>query len=213
MNFTEQTPQNSTFAKLLAGCIIAAVMVLFGVLSSCKSNEKRQAKMYGKFDKLKRKADSDSVLKVVPSKWSLDNFPLTVGKGKTVYIPGRKIPVPVHDTEYVQIDCDSAIKALGAGNGKVKIKPRDSIRVDTFYRVDSIIDPRPQALCNAEIKRLQTEISNQQVLTQKAIDKAQIAKDKLQNRTNKMWWSIGLNIWWLLLIIIFILRKFGILKV
>jgi len=191
MNFTEQTPQNSTFAKLLAGCIIAVVMVLFGVLSSCKSIEKKQSAIFNQLEKVDRKAQKDSVTKHIPAKWSLFKFPVKVGIGKTVYLPGKKIPVPVHDTEYIQVDCDSAIKALGIGKGKVKIKPRDSIRVDTFYRVDTLIDPRPQALCNAEIKRLQTEISNQQVLTQKAIDKAQNAQNKLSKRTGIMWWLIA----------------------
>ena len=204
MTFTEHNhPNNRNFGLILLSVILTIAVGAIVALSSCKSTEKRQAKLYGKFDKLKRKADADSVLKVVPSKWSLDNFPVTVGKGKTVYIPGRKIPVPIHDTEYVQIDCDSAIKALGVGKGKVSIKPRDSVRVDTFYRVDSVIDNRPQALCNAEIRRLQTELSNQQVLTQKAIDKAETAQNKLNKRTGVMWWLIAA----LVLFILWTFRK------
>ena len=204
MTFTEHNhPNNRNFGLILLSVILTITVGAIVALSSCKSTEKRQAKLYGKFDKLKRKADADSVLKVVPSKWSLDNFPVTVGKGKTVYIPGRKIPVPIHDTEYVQIDCDSAIKALGVGKGKVSIKPRDSVRVDTFYRVDSVIDNRPQALCNAEIRRLQTELSNQQVLTQKAIDKAETAQNKLNKRTGVMWWLIAA----LVLFILWTFRK------
>ena len=209
MKFVQDPPQNKTFRNIVLLVVFILLILALGLFGGCKSAEKRQAKLFSKFDKLKRKADADSVLKPVPPKWSLDNFPLTISKGKTVYLPGKKIPVPVHDTEYIQIDCDSAIKALGVGNGKVKIKPRDSIRVDTFYRVDSIVDPRPQALCNAEIKRLQTELSNQQALTQKAIDKAEIAQEKLNKRTGIMWWLIAVV---LLLILWTFRRMFGIIR-
>lgn len=185
MTFTDNNhPNNKLFAALLLGCILFTVAALITVLSGCKSAEKRQAKLYGKFDKLKRKADADSVLKIVPSKWSLDNFPVTVGKGKTVYIPGRKIPVPVHDTEYVQIDCDSAIKALGVGNGKVKIKPRDSVRVDTIKVTDTIIDNRPLSQLQYDLRQL-----NDKLIQSKASE--QTAKDKLNKRTGIMWWLIA----------------------
>jgi hypothetical protein len=88
MTFTDHNhPNDKVFAALLLGCILCIAAFFILLSSSCKSTEKKQAKLYGKFDKLKRKADSDSVLKVVPSKWSLNNFPVTVGKGKTVYLP------------------------------------------------------------------------------------------------------------------------------
>lgn len=202
MNFTEQIPKNSTFYKILLVCAFTAAIGVLTVVSSCKSAEKRQAKLYGKFDKLKRKADSDSVLKIVPSKWSLDNFPVTVGKGKTVYIPGRKIPVPVHDTEYVQIDCDSAIKALGIGKGKVRVKPRDSVRVDTIKVTDTIIDNRPLSQLQTDLRQV-----NDKLIQSKASE--QTAKDKLNKRTGIMWWLIAV----LVVLLLWTFRKlFGFIR-
>jgi len=206
MTFTEHNhPNNRNFGLILLSVILTIAVGAIVALSSCKSTEKRQAKLYGKFDKLKRKADADSVLKVVPSKWSLDNFPVTVGKGKTVYIPGRKIPVPVHDTEYVQIDCDSAIKALGVGNGKVRIKPRDSVRVDTIKVTDTIIDNRP-------LSQLQTDLRALDAKLIQAITKAEIATETKNKQRGKLLWSIGLNLLLILLIIAHLLRRFGILN-
>jgi hypothetical protein len=181
MNFTEQTPQNSTFAKILAGCIIAAAMVLFGVLSGCKSNEKRQAKMYGKFDKLKRKADSDSVLKVVPSKWSLDNFPMKLTGTKTVYLPSKKIIT--HDTVVsVEVKKDTVYLTKTVTKN---IHTTETVQVEKM-----VADPRPQALCNAEIKRLQTEIGEVNAKATQYKANEQTAKDKLSKRTSVMWWLI-----------------------
>jgi len=203
MTFTDNNhPNNKLFAALLFGCIMCIVAALITVLSGCKSAEKRQAKLYGKFDKLKRKADADSALKVVPSKWSLDNFPVTVGKGKTVYIPGRKIPVPVHDTEYVQIDCDSAIKALGIGKGKVRVKPRDSVRVDTIKVTDTIIDNRPLSQLQTDLRQV-----NDKLIQSKASE--QTAKDKLNKRTGIMWWLIAV----LVVLLLWTFRKlFGFIR-
>ena len=206
MTFTEHNqPNDKIYAALLLGCILCIAAFFITVCSSCKSAEKKQAKMYGKFVKLDIKANKDSATKHVPNKWSLDKFPVTIGKGKIVYLPGKKIPVPVHDTEYIQIDCDSAIKALGVGNGKVKIKPRDSIRVDTFYRVDTILDNRPLTQLQHDYRQIDAKLIQAQA-------KEQIAKERLQNRTGKMWWSIGLNLLLLLLIAIFILRRIGIIR-
>ena len=68
MTFTDHNqPNDKVFAALLLGCILC-IAAFFILLSSCKSAEKKQAKLYGKFDKLKRKADADSVLKVVDRK-------------------------------------------------------------------------------------------------------------------------------------------------
>ena len=206
MTFTEHNhPNNRNFGLILLSVILTIAVGAIVALSSCKSTEKRQAKLYGKFDKLKRKADADSVLKIVPSKWSLDNFPVTVGKGKTVYIPGKKIPVPVHDTEYVQIDCDSAIKALGVGKGKVRIKPRDSVRVDTIKVTDTIIDNRP-------LSQLQTDYRALDAKLIQAITKAEIATETKNKQRGKMLWSIGLNLLLIIIIIAYFLRRFGILN-
>lgn len=189
MKFTE-TPQNSKFAFIVSGCILIAFIIILGLFGGCKSAEQKQASIFNQLEKVDRKAQKDSVTKHIPAKWSLFKFPLKIGAGKTVYLPGKKIPIPVHDTEYVQIDCDSAIKSLGIGKGKVKIKPRDSVRVDTFYRVDTLIDPRPQAICNAEIKRLQTKISEVDAKLIQSKANEQNAKDKLSKRTAAMWWLI-----------------------
>jgi hypothetical protein len=196
MKFVQDTPQNSTFSKILTGCIIAVIMVLFGLLSSCKSNEKRQAKMYGKFDKLKRKADSDSVLKVVPSKWSLDNFPVTVGKGKTVYLPSKK--VITHDTvTTINIKKDTTYIT--------KYVTKYSHSVDTLRTTDTILDNRP-------LTQLQTDYRALDAKLIQSITKAEIATETKNKQRGKLLWSIGLNILLILLIIAHYLRRFGILS-
>lgn len=183
-------PNNKTFKNIVLLVVFILLILALGLFGGCKSAEQKQASIFNQLEKVDRKAQKDSVTKHIPAKWSLFKFPLKIGAGKTVYLPGKKIPIPVHDTEYVQIDCDSAIKSLGIGKGKVKIKPRDSVRVDTFYRVDTLIDPRPQAICNAEIKRLQTKISEVDAKLIQSKASEQNAKDKLSKRTAAMWWLI-----------------------
>lgn len=175
MNFTEQIPQNSTFYKILLMCAFTAAIGVLTVVSSCKSTEKRQAKMYGKFDKLKRKADADSVLKVVPSKWSLDNFPVTVGKGKTTFLPGRTITK--HDTI-------TDTKTVKDTVYVTKTITKHHYQTDTFATTDTILDNRP-------LKQLQTEIGQVNAKATQYKANEQIAKDKLQKRTGVMWWLIA----------------------
>ena len=135
MTFTDNNhPNNKLFAALLFGCILLTVAALITVLSGCKSTEKRQAKLYGKFDKLKRKADADSVLKVVPSKWSLDNFPMKITGTKTVYLPSKKIIT--HDTVITtNIKNDTTYIT--------KYVTKYSHSVDTIITTDTIVDNRP----------------------------------------------------------------------
>jgi len=197
MTFTEHNqPNDKVFAALLLGCILCIAAFFITVCSGCKSTEKKQAKMYGKFDKLKRKADADSVLKVVPSKWSLDNFPVKISGKKTVYLPSR--PKITHDTV-------TKISQVNDTIYLTKTITRHSHSVDTLHTTDTILDNRPLTQLQHDYRQIDAKLIQAQ-------GNEQIAKGRLQNRTNKMWWSIGLNIWWLLLIIIFILRKFGLLR-
>jgi uncharacterized membrane protein len=53
-----------------------------------------------------------------------------------------------------------------------------------------VADPRPQALCNAEIKRLQTDYRALDAKLIQAQASEQNAKDKLSKRTGIMWWLI-----------------------
>jgi len=156
-------------------CAFTAAIGVLTVVSSCKSTEKRQAKMYGKFDKLKRKADADSVLKVVPSKWSLDNFPVTVGKGKTTFLPGRTITK--HDTI-------TDTKTVKDTVYVTKTITKHHYQTDTFATTDTILDNRP-------LKQLQTEIGQVNAKATQYKANEQIAKDKLQKRTGVMWWLIA----------------------
>ena len=145
------------------------------MFGGCKSAEKKQAKLYGKFDKLKRKADADSVLKVVPSKWSLDNFPLTISKGKTVYIPSK--PKIIHDTT-------TTTKTVNDTVYVTKYVTKHHYQTDTLITTDTIIDNRP-------ISQLQTDLRqvNDKLIQSKASE--QTAKDKLNKRTGIMWWLIA----------------------
>lgn len=187
MTFTEQTPNNRNFGYILSGVILLLFILALGLFGGCKSAEKRQAKMYGKFDKLKRKSDADSVLKVVPSKWSLDNFPVTVGKGKTTFLPGRTITK--HDTI-------TDTKTINDTLYVTKVITKHHYQTDTLHTTDTIIDNRP-------ISQLQTEIRqvNDKLIQSKASE--QSAKDKLNKRTGIMWWLIAV----VLLLILWTFRK------
>ena len=174
MNFTE-TPQNSKFAFILSGCILIAFIIILGLFGGCKSAEKRQAKLYSKFDKLKRKADADSVLKPVPNRWSLINFPVTIGKGKTVYLPSKKIVT--HDTV-------TTTKVVNDTVYLTKTIRTHSHSVDTLVTTDTIIDNRP-------LSQLQTEIRQVNDKLTQAKASEQNAKDKLHKRTGTMWWLVA----------------------
>ena len=194
MTFTDNNhPNNKLFAALLFGCIMLTVAALITVLSGCKSAEKRQAKMYGKFDKLKRKADADSVLKIVPSKWSLDNFPVTVGKGKTVYLPSK--PKIIHDTI-------TTTKTVNDTVYVTKVITKHHYQTDTLITTDTIIDNRPLTQLQTDYRALDDKLIQSQA-------KEQNAKDKLHKRTGIMWWLIAA----LVILILWTFRKlFGIIR-
>jgi hypothetical protein len=182
MTFADHNqPNDKVFAALLLGCILCIAAFFILLSSSCKSTEKKQAKLYGKFDKLKRKADADSVLKVVPSKWSLANFPIKLSGTKTVYLPSKKIIT--HDTvTSIEVKKDTVYLTKTVTKN---IHTTETVQVEKM-----VADPRPQAICNAEIKRLQTEISEVNAKATQYKASEQIAKDKLSKRTGIMWWLI-----------------------
>ena len=189
-------PNNKLFAALLFGCIMCIVAALITVLSGCKSAEKKQAKLYGKFDKLKRKADADSVLKVVPSKWSLDNFPVKLTGTKTVYLPSKKIIT--HDTvTTTNIKNDTTYIT--------KYVTKYSHSVDTLHTTDTIVDNRPLSQLQHDYRALDAKLIQ-------AITKAEIATETKNKQRGKMLWSIGLNLLLLIVIIAYFLRKFGIIN-
>jgi hypothetical protein len=197
MTFTEHNqPNDKVYAALLLGCILCIAAFFITVCSSCKSTEKKQAKMYGKFDKLKRKADSDSVLKVVPSKWSLDNFPVKISGKKTVYLPSK--PKVTHDTV-------TKTNTINDTTYITKYVTKYSHSVDTLITTDTILDNRPLTQLQHDYRQIDAKLIQAQ-------GNEQNAKERLQNRTNKMWWSIGLNLLLLFLIAIFILRRIGIIR-
>jgi len=196
MTFTSNNhPNDKFFAALLLGCILC-IAAFFILLSSCKSTEKKQAKLYGKFDKLKRKADADSVLKVVPSKWSLANFPVKLSGTKTVYLPSKK--VITHDTiTKTSIKNDTTYIT--------KYVTKYSHSVDTLRTIDTILDNRP-------LTQLQTDYRALDAKLIQSITKAEIATETKNKQRSKMLWSIGLNLLLLLVIIAYFLRKFGIIN-
>lgn len=196
MTFTDNNhPNNKLFAALLFGCIMCIVAALITVLSGCKSAEKRQAKLYGKFDKLKRKADADSVLKVVPPKWSLDNFPMKLTGTKTVYLPSKKIIT--HDTV-------TTTKTKNDTTYITKYVTKYSHSVDTIITTDTIVDNRPLSQLQHDYRALDAKLIQ-------AITKAEIATETKNKQRGKMLWSFGLNLLLIIIIIAYFLRKIGIL--
>jgi hypothetical protein len=197
MTFTSNNhPNDKFFAALLLGCILCIAAFFILVSSSCKSAEKKQAKLYGKFDKLKRKADSDSVLKVVPSKWSLANFPIKLSGTKTVYLPSKKIIT--HDTvTTINIKKDTTYIT--------KYVTKYSHSVDTLRTTDTILDNRP-------LTQLQTDYRALDAKLIQSITKAEIATETKNKQRSKLLWSIGLNILLIIIIIAHFLRKFGVLR-
>jgi hypothetical protein len=197
MTFTETPhPNNKFFVALLLGCILCIAAFFILVCSSCKSNEKRQAKLYGKFDKLKRKADSDSVLKVVPSKWSLANFPIKLSGTKTVYLPSR--PKVTHDTiTKTSIKNDTTYIT--------KYVTKYSHSVDTLRTTDTILDNRP-------LTQLQTDYRALDAKLIQSTTRELLATETKNKQRGKLLWSIGLNLLLILVIIAYFLRKFGIIN-
>jgi hypothetical protein len=197
MTFTDHNqPNDKVFAALLLGCILCIAAFFITVSSSCKSTEKKQAKLYGKFDKLKRKADSDSVLKVVPSKWSLANFPIKLSGTKTVYLPSR--PKITHDTiTKTSIKNDTTYIT--------KYVTKYSHSVDTLQTTDTILDNRP-------LTQLQTDYRALDAKLIQSTTRELLATETKNKQRGKLLWSIGLNILLILLIIAHFLRRFGILN-
>lgn len=197
MTFTEpQPPSNRHFGAILFGVILTLTVLAITLFSGCKSAEQKQAKLYGKFDKLKRKADADSVLKVVPPKWSLDNFPITVGKGKTIFLPGRTI---------IKHDTITETKTVKDTVYVTKTITKHHYKTDTLHTTDTIVDNRPLSQLQHDYRALDAKLIQ-------SITKAEIATKTKNKQRGKMLWSIGLNLLLLLVIIAYFLRKFGIIN-
>jgi hypothetical protein len=197
MTFTSNNhPNDKVFAALLLGCILCIAAFFILLSSSCKSTEKKQAKLYGKFDKLKRKADADSVLKVVPSKWSLANFPVKLSGTKTVYLPSKKIVT--HDTI-------TKTSTINDTTYITKYVTRYSHSVDTLRTTDTILDNRP-------LTQLQTDYRALDAKLIQSTTRELLATETKNKQRSKLLWSIGLNILLILLIIAHFLRRFGILN-
>jgi len=193
MKFVQDAPQNKTLAYIVLWAVFISLIIILGMFGGCKSAEKKQAKMYGKFDKLKRKADSDSATKVVPPKWSLDKFPMKISGTKTVYLPGTK--TVTHDTI-------TSVKTVKDTVYLTKTIRTHSHTVDTLHKVDTVLDSRPLAQLQTDYRALDAKL-----IQSKASE--QIAKERLSKRTGVMWWLIAA----LVLLILWTLRKmFGILK-
>jgi hypothetical protein len=175
MIFTPQTKATKALSYVITLILFIALITVLGMFGGCKSAEKRQAKMYGKFDKLKRKADADSVLKVVPPKWSLDKFPMTISKGKTVYIPSK--PKIIHDTT-------TTTKTINDTVYVTKYVTKHHYQTDTFATTDTIVDNRPLSQLQTDLRQV-----NDKLIQSKASE--QTAKDKLNKRTGIMWWLIA----------------------
>jgi hypothetical protein len=212
MTFTEHNhPNDKVFAALLLGCILCIAAFFITVCSGCSAEqeqyatfrrieketrkaEKKQAKMYGKFVKLDIKANRDSVTKHIPAKWSLFKFPVQLTGTKTVYLPSKKIIT--HDT-VVSIEVKKDTVYLTKTVTK-NIHTTETVEVEKM-----VADPRPQALCNAEIKRLQTEMGQVNAKATQYKASEQIAKERLSKRTGIMWWLIAA----LVLLILWTFRK------
>jgi hypothetical protein len=193
MKFVQDAPQNKTLAYIVLWAVFISLIIILGMFGGCKSAEKKQAKMYGKFDKLKRKADSDSATKNVPARWSLDNFPMKISGTKTVYLPGTK--TVTHDTI-------TSVKTVKDTVYLTKTIRTHSHTVDTLHKVDTVLDSRPLAQLQTDYRALDAKL-----IQSKASE--QIAKERLSKRTGVMWWLIAA----LVLLILWTLRKmFGILK-
>lgn len=195
MNFTDNHPNNRNFGLILLSVILTIAVCAIVALSGCKSAEKKQSKLYGKFDKLKRKADADSVLKIVPSKWSLDNFPMKITGTKTVYLPSKKIIT--HDTV-------TTTKTKNDTTYITKYVTKYSHSVDTLHTTDTIVDNRP-------LTQLQTDYRALDAKLIQSIAKAEIATETKNKQRGKMLWSFGLNLLLIIIIIAYFLRKIGIL--
>jgi hypothetical protein len=178
MTFTEHNqPNDKVFAALLLGCILCIAAFFILLSSSCKSTEKKQAKLYGKFDKLKRKADADSVLKVVPSKWSLANFPIKLSGTKTVYLPSKK--VITHDT----------VTKISQVNDTVyltKTITKHSHQVDTLRTTDTILDNRPLTALQTDYRALDAKLIQ-------STTREVLATETKNKQRRKLLWSIGLT--------------------
>lgn len=144
------------------------------------------SKRFDKFDTLK-------------THWCRINAPVVIGKGKTVYLPGK----PKHDTvkgETIYVNCDS-LKKAGAETAKVKVPcPPTTIiitRVDTSQRTDTAVDAREIRLLKAHLSGCQQDVIKAWDAASKANIRANNAEGKIRART----WAAVAS--WLLLLVVF----------
>ena len=148
MNFTEnQTPDEKGFSyfMLLVVLSLAFMAVLSSGCSSQRKLRKQQqeaSKVLHAYNKLDAKCAEKKHLDSVPANYCSTRFPSKQSSSvKIKYLPGKRVLVP-GDTQFIEVDCDSAIAAFKATNRppeKVRVPYPVYVQVDTSAILSEVI--------------------------------------------------------------------------
>lgn len=194
---------NIYFAKVFGGAVVLiALLILIFFLTGCTTSKKVTTFTFAKKNKEFSHQLAQKVFNASDSlsaNYCFLHYPCPDSVSKEIkYIPG----VPVHDTEFIAYDCDSAIKAA---KGKVvKIPIYITSRVDTekivshYFQTDKAELRDAQYKCNELLTKKDAQFSAIQ---------GQLTKSKQQAdsavKSAKKWrvWAIYTSISLLLLVL------------
>lgn len=135
------------FRSIWAASIFAAVCVCVLACNSAKQAAKREKRLsdkaIAKLDKTADKYRDKSDIDTADTHWAYTRFPVKIGEGKKVYIPGKTITKRDTFTLYQKAKGDTVVKTVTVRTTTVR---HDTIRVR-----DTVVDNRQISLIQAQL--------------------------------------------------------------
>lgn len=185
-------PSDRKFWSIVGGPLLFALCVIWLFLSGCKSERRISDKAIRAMKKAERRYNGASKVDTAGASYCRYEHPVAVGKGKTVYLPGKK--VVTHDTT-------TTTSYLHDTFTVTRIVTKYSHSVDTIRNIDTVVDTRTERTLTAQIDGLKKSEVNAWQREREAVE----AKEKWRGR---FFWSAGLNLFLILLIGVWVYWKY-----
>jgi hypothetical protein len=204
MNFvSDQTPDEKGFSQFML--LVVLSLAFMAVLSSgcspqrkLRKQQQEAAKVLLSYNKLDAKCAEKKHLDSIPANYCATRFPTKQSSSvKIKYLPGKRVLVP-GDTQFIEVDCDSAIAAFKATNlvpVKVRVPYPVYVQVDTSAILSEVVKTDA---AKEEILRKRAEHAEHGLLAE--VQRNNALQVRGDNAYKWLRYSAGLNILLLLVI-------------
>ena len=155
-----------TLAVLLSLAVLAVLSSGCNPQRKLRKQQQEAAKVLHAYNKLDAKCAEKKHLDSIPASYCATRFPSKQSsRVKIKYLPGKRVLVP-GDTQYVEVDCDSAIAAFKATNRlpeKVRVPYPVYVQVDTSAILSETIKTDA---AKEEVLRKRAEHADQSLLSE-----------------------------------------------